>query len=215
MVDGVSIVKRLLGVLLALAGLVPLALGTWFAIKLGPSGAARFDLAADSALPVLIAPDVLNRTDLPVRITVEGDAVVGVGLPSEVASLLGTAQHRRITGVELPGWTLRSTTTGSGAPKGLGEVELWRERSEVTGSGTLTVSQDTAPESVLIVPGDEPVRSVSLTWTRDTWFYQALVLAGAGALLSTVGVLMARRSAPVHEADPEPATARTLEEIHD
>ena len=191
--DGVSLVKRLVGVLLVVAGLVPLILGTWFASQLGSAGSARFTLPDPGADPVLITPQVLNRTDLPVRIEVEApNAVVGVATPSDITAILGTATRAEITGVKVSDWSLTSATTGTGAPAGLGEIELWRERSEIKGDGALSVTQQTAPESVLIVPGKDGLEKVTLTWAHDTWFYQALVLAAAGGLLSTVGWLLVR-----------------------
>ncbi|GAA1795518.1 hypothetical protein [Nostocoides veronense] len=204
--DGVSLLKRLLGVLLALAGLVPLIAGSWLAIRLGPSGTARFTLPDPGSVPVLVSPSVLNRTDLDVRIAVEApDAVIGVGTPSDVASVLRSAEHRAVTGVQLPGWDLATRTEGSGPASRLGDIELWRDRQQIAGSGELTITQATAPESVLIVPGASPLKSVTMSWAHDTWFYQALVLAAAGGLLTTVGWLLAR---PARR--PRPAASQSI-----
>ena len=187
------ILRRLVGLILALAGLIPLSVGAWFAAHLGPSGTATFTVAGVGSEPVVITPQVLNRTDLPVRIDVVAQAaVIGVATPSDASAVLGGAVRREVGAIELPDWTAPTAPSGSGGPKGLGEVELWRVRQEITRAGRLVVDQKTAPESVVIVPGAGGLTSLTLTWSRDTWFYQALVLTAAGALLTTVGGLLLR-----------------------
>ena len=119
-------------------------------------------------------------------------AVIGVATPSDASAVLGGAARREVGAIELPDWTAPTAPSGSGGPKGLGEVELWRVRQEITRAGRLVVDQKTAPESVVIVPGAGGLTSLTLTWSRDTWFYQALVLTAAGALLTTVGGLLLR-----------------------
>ena len=184
--------KRLVGVLLALAGLVPLGLGAWFAAKLGPSGTATFTIDGAGSTPILLTPRVLNRTDLPVQIKLNGaDGYVTVGTPSDTAAALGKAQRTEVTGITVRDWRATTRTTGSGAPKDLRELDLWREVTPIDKATAIKVTQQTAPESVLIVPKGK-LESATLSWSYDTWFYQALVLAAAGALLTTVGLLLAR-----------------------
>lgn len=199
--------KRLVGVLLALAGLVPLGLGAWFAAKLGPSGTATFTIDGAGSTPILLTPRVLNRTDLPVQIKLNGaDGYVTVGTPSDTAAALGKAQRTEVTGITVRDWRATTRTTGSGAPKDLRELDLWREVTPIDKATAIKVTQQTAPESVLIVPKGK-LESATLNWSYDTWFYQALVLAAAGALLTTVGLLLARPS----RRAPQPAVAEHVQ----
>ena len=64
-----TIVKRVVGALLALVGLALTAAGVWLAAELGSSGTAQFTVHPATADPVLIGPDVLNRVDADVVVT--------------------------------------------------------------------------------------------------------------------------------------------------
>lgn len=191
-----ALVKRLAGALLVLIGLVPLAFGTYAAARLGTAGAATFVVEGVGAKPVLVTPDVLNRTDLPVEIALTpksgATALVVIGTPSDTRAALGTAGHTRVTGVDAKAGTATTTATEGGAVEPLGELTLWRKTEQVTAPATITITQATAPESVLIAPTGAGLESMTLTWANATWFYQALVLAAAGGLLMTVGWLLVR-----------------------
>lgn len=191
-----AILKRLVGILLALTGLVPLAVGSWFAVKLGPSGEATFTVPDPGTTPVVFGPEVLNRTDLPVRIDVTtkpgGTARAIVGTSADIAAVLGDAERRTMTGVHVREWTALTTRSGSGATPDLNVRDVFRINEDLPERGSITMTQDTAPETLVIAPTGPGFAALSATWARDTWFYQALVLAAAGALLTTVGWLLAR-----------------------
>lgn len=191
-----ALLKRLAGALLVLIGLVPLAFGTYAAARLGTSGAATFVVEGVGTTPVLLTPEVLNRTDLPVEIALTpksgAPALVVIGTPSDTRAALGTSRHTRVTGVDVRAGTATTTDTAGGVIEPLGELTLWRETEQVSGPATITITQATAPESVLIAPSGAGLESMTLTWANATWFYQALVLAASGALLMTVGWLLLR-----------------------
>ena len=101
-----TIVKRVVGALLALAGLALTAVGVWFAVQLGPSGTAAFSVHPATTDPVLIGPDVLNRVDADVVVTAtpSDGATVWMALanPSDATAVLGPARHVDVTGVSVP-----------------------------------------------------------------------------------------------------------------
>ena len=88
-----TLLRRLVGVLLVLAGGAALALGLWFHNFLGPGGMARFSVEPVGSTPIVIEPSVLNRTSLPVTISVTpatgSTASIVVGTPSDAAAALG------------------------------------------------------------------------------------------------------------------------------
>ncbi|HNQ07674.1 MAG TPA: hypothetical protein PKH97_10860 [Tetrasphaera sp.] len=196
MTPHVALLKRLAGALLVLIGLVPLAFGTYAAARLGTSGSATFVVKGVGTSPVLLTPDVLNRTDLPVEIALTprsgASALVVIGTPSDTQAALGTAGHTRVTGVDVRAGQATTADTAGRTVEPLGELTLWRKTEQVTAPATVTITQATAPESVLIAPAGAGLASMALTWANPTWFYQALVLAGSGGLLMTVGWLLVR-----------------------
>ena len=100
-----TLVKRLLGALLALAGLALTVVGAWFAVQLGSSGTAEFSARPGTTDPVLVRPAVLNRVDadVVVRATPADGATVWMALanPSDAAAVVGDARHVEVTGVDV------------------------------------------------------------------------------------------------------------------
>ena len=103
-----TLLRRLVGVLLVLAGGAALALGLWFHNFLGPGGMARFSVEPVGSTPIVIEPSVLNRTSLPVTISVTpatgstASIVVGTpmppppsGTPSSMSSVPSRSATRR------------------------------------------------------------------------------------------------------------------------
>lgn len=196
-VDDVLVLKRLLGAVLVLIGLTMLALGTWFAVQLGSSGTATFTAQPLAAGPLIIEPSVLNRTDLPVRITVSPKAgeraVVAVGTPSDASAALAASAFQAVRGIAVREWTALTEARGSGPAPDLAPLDVWRSSQQITEETTVTVRQDSAPETVVIAPATgSTLDRVTLSWSNSTWFYQALVVAGSGLILATVGALMFR-----------------------
>ena len=123
-----TIVKRVVGALLALLGLALTVVGTWFATQLGSSGTAEFTVRPSTAEPVVIGPDVLNRVDADVVVTatpIDGGSVwMALANPSDATALLGDAKHLTVTGVSVADWALRTASTGSGAAPELGAADI-------------------------------------------------------------------------------------------
>ncbi len=209
--------RRLLGVLLLAAGLALIAIGGWFATVLGSGGTARFTAQGVGTTPVVIGPSVLNRTALPVRVTVTpaagSAATVVVGTPSDTAAIVGDAEIDAVTGVGV--WDRSATLArrGTGGDLDVTTVDVWRSRQSVTGPTTVTITQDTAPETLVIAPAaGASLASVTLTWTHPAWFTEALVLIGAGIVLAVIALLVLRRRRPHSAAaTPTPTTPAAAE----
>src|SRR6478735_10110422 len=119
-----TIVKRVVGVLLALVGLALTVVGVWFATQLGTSGTAEFAVHPATADPVVVGPDVLNRVDADVVVTAPptagGSVWMALANPSDATAVLGGSQHVAVTGVSVSDWALLTTTTGTGTAPALG-----------------------------------------------------------------------------------------------
>lgn len=215
----VTVFKRVLGVLLALAGLALTVVGGWFATQLGSSGTAEFTLRPTTGDPVVIRPDVLNRVDADVVVTATpaaGDTVwMALANPSDATAVLGDARHTDVTGVAVRDWLLTSESRGTGEPTGrLGVADLWRQQDSGEEEIELTVEQDGAPETLVVATDGRPLRSLTFTVVDKTWFVEAVVAALVGLFVLVVGVLLVwpRRSTPVahDEVPPVPALPDAL-----
>ena len=211
-----TFLKRLVGVLLALAGLALTVVGAWFATQLGTSGTAEFTVRPATGDPLVIRPDVLNRVDADVIVTAtpaEGGSVwVALANPSDATAVLGDSRYSRVTGVDVRDWVLTTRSVGSGeAAEGLGVADLWRQQDQGELPVTLTVEQDEAPETLVVASEGGPLRSLTFAVTDKTWFVEAVVAALVGLFVLVVGVLLAwprrapRPTDPTVPADePEP-----------
>ena len=113
-----TIVKRVVGALLALVGLALTVVGIWFAAQLGTSGTAEFVVHPATADPVVVGPDVLNRVDADVVVTATptagGSMWMALANPSDADAVVGDSKHLAVTGVTVSDWSLDTTTTGNG-----------------------------------------------------------------------------------------------------
>ena len=129
----VTIVKRLVGALLALVGLALTVVGVWFATQLGTSGTAEFTVRPSTTDPVVIRPDVLNRVDADVVVTATpgagGTVWMALANPSDATAVLGSAKHVDVTGVSVRDWALETAPRGSGAATELGAADLGASRT--------------------------------------------------------------------------------------
>lgn len=197
-----TILRRLLGVVLILAGLGALVVGGWFARSLGTGGTATFTTTPPAGMPVVIDAQTNARTDIPLRITAtaaDGTPImVSIATPSDAEVILDTTPYARVTGIAIRDWVLNTETSASGEPIDLATVNLWRSQATSTGTAEIIGDLDRAPETMIIMtPEGEPLTEVSMTWTNAAWFYQALSLVFAGLLSALVGVaLILRRSSP-------------------
>jgi hypothetical protein len=217
-----TIVKRVVGVLLALVGLALTVVGIWFAAQLGTSGTAEFTMHPGTTDPVVIGPEVLNRVDADVVVTATptdgGSVFMALANPSDATAVVGGSKHVAVTGVSVRDWTLLSTTTGSGTAPELGAADLWRQQDDGKGPVTLTVQQSGAPETLVVKADGGLLSSLTLTVTDKSWFVEAVVAALIGLFLLVAGVVLltARRSrhhgdAAVPPVPDVPADAGTID----
>ena len=190
----VTLVTRLAGALLALAGLALTVVGVWFAVQLGSAGTAEFTAHPGTSDPLLIRPDVLNRVDADVVVTAtpaEGGSVwMALANPSDATAVLGSARHVDVTGVSVRDWLLLTRARGSGAPAELGAADLWRQQDQADGPVTLRVKQDQAPETLVVATEGAPLESLTLTVTEKTWFVEAVIGALVGLFLFFAGLIL-------------------------
>jgi len=190
-----TIVKRVVGVLLALVGLALTAVGVWFATQLGTSGTAEFAVHPATTDPVVVGPDVLNRVDADVVVTAtptEGGTVwMALANPSDANAVVGDTRHVAVTGVSVSDWSLLTTTTGTGAAPELGVADLWRQQDDAKGPVTLTVQQSGAPETLVVKTDGGQLSSLTLKVTDKSWFVEAVVAALIGLFLLVAGVVLA------------------------
>lgn len=193
---------KVVGVALALLGLLLTGAGSWFAAHLGGSGAATFTVRPTAGAPLVVGPAVLNRVDSPVRVTVTpakgATGWVGVAAPSDAAAVLGTDARLLVTGVDVRSWTARTTTSGAGVPDtDLRTADVWVRSQTGPGAVTMTLFQSDAPQTLVVLVDNGRLASVTLTWVHKAWFVQAVVAALIGlALLAGGALLLLPRPAP-------------------
>src|SRR6478735_1646153 len=215
-----TIVKRVVGVLLALVGLALTAVGVWFATQLGTSGTAEFAVHPATTHPVVVGPDVLNRVDADAVVTAtptEGGTVwMALANPSDANAVVGDTKHVAVTGVSVSDWSLLTTTTGTGAAPELGAADLWRQQDDAKGPVTLTVQQSEAPETLVVKTDGGQLSSLTLKVTEKSWFVEAVVAALIGLFLLVAGVvLLTSRRRHHHHGEvvvpPVPAAPGTID----
>ena len=199
------ILRRLLGVVLILAGLGALVVGGWFARALGTDGAATFSTTPPADMPVVIGPDTNARTDIPLTITATAESSVPVTIsiasPSDSEALIGETRHSRVVGIEVREWALTSETRGTEDPVVPATADLWRSQTTTDGTASVESDLENAPETMIITtPQGSSLTDLTMTWTNPAWFYQALALVFGGLLAVLVGLaLIVLRSRPTTE----------------
>ena len=176
-----ALARRIAVAVAALLGLALAVFGAWFAFVLGPKGTAAFD--ATSNAPLVIGPNVLNRVNAPVTVSADaasGPVFLGAAVPQDVDELVGQveAQLRRLCVVPGPHAHHRAAR----AP-----VTSRTRRGPTSGAraadGSITVTQDQAPQSVLVYPTKGGSVDVAVTVARNTWFLQSLVALVVGLIV--------------------------------
>ena len=205
-----TIVKRVVGALLALVGLALTVVGVWFATQLGSSGTAQFTVRPATDDPVVIGPDVLNRVDADVTVTAtptEGGSVwMALANPSDAKAVVGSSEHVAVTGVSVRDWALLTTTTGSGTAPALVAADLWRQQDDAQGPVSLTVQQSGAPETLVVTAEEGRLDGVTMTVVDKSWFVEAVVAALVGLFLLVAGVLLLTSRRTRHHAAAPAAT---------
>lgn len=203
-----TILRRLLGVVLVLAGLAALVFGGWFARALGSDGVATFTATPAAGLPVIVDAQTNARTDIPLLITARAaddvPITVSIATPADADALLADSRHVRVSGIEVREWALTTQTTGTGEPVRPATADLWRSQSTTNGQAEVEADLESAPETMIFTtPEGESIETLTMTWTNPAWFFQALSLVFAGLLTALVGLALVLRRAPSSTADPE------------
>lgn len=191
-----TLILRIAGGLLALLGLVAVVIGGWFLAALGTSGVATFT-AEPGERVVVLDPDVLNRVDAPVEVTATSSGTVwsGIARPSDAEALLGDGARAEVTGVDVSGWALTTTSVGEGAPVDAGSLDIWRSSTSEPDSVTTTIDQEQAPQTLVVTaPAGEEIERVELEVAEDRWGTTALVLLVGGVVVLLLGILLLLRS---------------------
>jgi len=214
--------KRVLLAALTAVGVVLLALGVWFTVHLGLSGTATFTAKPAAGSVVVLEPSVLNRVDEPVTVTARagGGARLWAGLatPSDADAIVAAAARTTVTGAQVSGWRLTTTSTGSGEAPPLGSADLWHATKAGTGTVRVTVHQADAPESLVIATADgapATLSSLTLTVHRSTWVFQSLLGALVGLIAVAAGIagLWQLRRRPARSPGAEPHGDRHTEGV--
>ncbi len=191
------IARRLLSVLLVLAGIAAAVVGGWFTSRVGTDGTATFTLRPASSAPVILEPTLLNHLSLEAVVMVTpaaGHRVwVGSGGLGDTRAAVGDAELVHAEGVDVRQGRILTSTTGQGRTTTATTADLWRrvERSDRTPI-RWTITQSQSPDALLVV-SDAPAE-ISVGWTRRSWFFQALVLTLLGVVAVGAGLLVFRSS---------------------
>ena len=191
-----TLILRIAGGLLALLGLVAVVVGGWFLAALGTSGVATFT-AEPGERVVVLDPDVLNRVDAPVEVTATSSGTVwsGIARPSDAEALLGDGARAEVTGVDVSGWALTTTSVGEGAPVDAGSLDIWSSSTSEPDSVTTTIDQEQAPQTLVVTaPAGEEIERVELEVAEDRWGTTALVLLVGGVVVLLLGIILLLRS---------------------
>lgn len=204
--------KRAVLAVLTVIGLVLLGLGSWFTFHLGPTGSATFTTTPAKGSVVVVEPSLLNRIERPTTVTAvtrdKSPVFLARTTPSDARAVVGGADTTTVTGARVRSWSLVRAQSGAGPAPALASADVWRETVQGQGRGQLTVSQENAPEAVVIATADgtpADIAELSVTIERRTWFFQAL-------LVTLVGLLAAAAGATGLWHQRRKATARPIEE---
>ena len=175
-----ALARRPVVALLAVLGLALTLLGAWFAVTLGPKGTVTFSATGNQA--TLIGPTTLNRVSAPVTVTAHaasGPVFLGAATPNDATDAVGQAQHEIVVSAAYPARTLQLEQLGTGTLEDPSGYHVWRS----TGTDTLSLSQDQAPEAVLAYPTKGGPVDVSVSYARTAWFLEALAALVVGLVV--------------------------------
>jgi hypothetical protein len=195
--------RRAAGAVVAAIGIVMVLVGAWVTVRLGPSGDASFSAVSKSPGAIVIPASVLNAVDVPVRITATrpGGAPlrVLVGPSNDARAILTTSGVSTVTGVHYAAGSLELRPSGAGVPPDLGTSDVWRLLATGAGTAKVVVDQGSdsgtrsdndpgrSPETAIVTSGDTTALhdvKVTLSWANQAWFFKALALATAGAVIA-------------------------------
>jgi hypothetical protein len=160
-------------------------------VKLGPSGEASFTVTSKAPGAVVIAADVLNSVDVPVRVTAtrrDGGAVwLAVAPTSDARAVLAGSAVSTVDRVHFPAGTMILSASGAGALPDASTADVWRLTARGARSAGLVVDQGWGPEALVVASGDSTALTdvtMTVTWTDRTWFFLALAAVMIGAIIA-------------------------------
>ena len=182
--------RAFLAVACAVVGAAIAGVGVWLAAGVGPSGELAFETRTTT--PLVLTPEVLNRVDAPVTVTVEGSGTapifVGRAPAVDVAALLGAAERSEAVAAAFPGTALTLKTVGTGRLEDPRDLDMWWEVVDDSKTARLELSQADAPESVLVLPATGEQVRATVTMTRSAWFIQAMTVLVVGLVVLAFAV---------------------------
>jgi hypothetical protein len=181
---------------MAVLGVALAVLGGWIALKLGPTGEARFTATSKATGAIVVEPGVLNSLKIPVRVTAtrgDGGAVWLAAAPStDARAVLARSGVSTVSGVHYPAGTLDLRVSGAGALPDVSTADVWRLSAEGMGSSGLVVDQGNGPEMAVVTSGDSSALTdvtVTLTWADRSWFFAALAAVVIGAIIAAFALI--------------------------
>lgn len=205
--------RRTISIVLAVLGVVVIALAILSATAWRPSDQVRALLPAPETPFVVTAPGVLELVadEVTVRGSVEGDATLtlAIGRDTDVAGWLGMAPRVEVTGLE--SWTelAAGDATGDGEGADPAGSDMWV--AEATGTGEVTLEWTHEPgrwQLLAATDGSGPAPAIELTWARDVrtpYLVPGLVVGGlllvGGLVLGLLGVARARAAGDEDDLD--------------
>ena len=200
-----ALARRPVVALLAVLGLVLTVLGAWAAVTLGPKGTVTFTATGNQA--TVIGPTTLNRVAVPVTVSAHaasGPVFIGAATPNDATAAVGQAKHEIVVSAAFPARTLQLEQLGLGTLEDPSGYHVWRS----TGTDTLTLSQDQAPQGVLVYPTKGGPVDISVSYARTAWFLEALAALVLGlVVLAFAGGWLWQHRHP--EDDDEPSEDRS------
>jgi uncharacterized iron-regulated membrane protein len=178
----VALARRLVVAALVVLGLALTVVGAWFAILLGPTATATFTTTADQ--PLVIGPDPLNRVNVPVTVTAHaasGPVFLGAATPKDTSDAVGQAKHAVVVSAAFPARSLQVEQLGTGRLEDPSAYHVWRS----TGTDRITLSQDQAPQAVLVYPTKGGPVDVSVSFSRAAWLLESLAALVVGLIVLT------------------------------
>lgn len=203
-----ALARRLAVALLAILGLALTVLGAWFAIVLGPKGTATFTATANQ--PLIVGPNVLNRVSVPATVTAHaasGPVFLGAATAQDTTDAVGKNKHDFVVAAQFPARTLQVEQLGLGGLDDPSGFHVWR----ATGTDTLTLTQDQAPQAVLVYPTQGGPVDVSVSFSRSAWFLESLVALVVGLIVMAFagGWLWQQQRAPAASPDALETSSET------
>ncbi len=211
----IKTISAILGILLALAGVVSVAAGGFaLGVHRYQSGSSGYFLTPDQTLGsngfALTVPDVneqltsgwqrwlLSRAEATIRVTgssrLPAPVFIGVGPTAQVSEYLSGVARDRVTGIDLTGGSVEyEHVDGATVPRVPGDRSFWAAEVAGTGSRTLEWALRDGDWAMVIMNADAsaPVAADVQLGARFGVVYPLIAgLAGVGVVLLALGATL-------------------------